>query len=56
VVTGAGNDDTLALAFHKWKSLLTDIADDGLAKDGSDRVARVEGVCAGTVSAGLSPA
>jgi len=45
-----------ALAFRKWKSLLTDIADDGAAMDGADRAARVEGVCAGTVSAGLSPA
>jgi hypothetical protein len=43
-----------ALAFQKWKSLLTEIADDGSAEDGSDRAARVEGVCAGTVSAGLS--
>jgi hypothetical protein len=56
-VTGAGNDDTFALALRKWKSLLMDIADDGSAKDGSGRAAHVEGgVCAGTVLAGLSPA
>jgi hypothetical protein len=53
---GAENNDMLALAFRKWKSLLTDMADNGSAKDGSDRAARVEEVCAGTVSAGLSPA
>jgi hypothetical protein len=46
----------LALAFRKWKSLLTDIADDGSAKDGSEHAARVEGVSVGTVLAGLSPA
>lgn len=56
VVTGAENNDMRARAFQKWKSLLTEIADDGSAEDGSDRAARVEGVCAGTVSAGLSPA
>lgn len=56
MVTGAENNAMLAPAARKWKALLTDIADDGSAKDGSDRAARVEGVCTGTVSAGLSPA
>jgi hypothetical protein len=46
----------LALAFRKWKSLLTDIADDGSDRNGSDRAARDEGVSVGTVLAGLSPA
>lgn len=56
VVTGADNNDLLALAFHKERSLLSDIVNDGSVGVESDRLARGKGGCAGMVSAGLSHA
>ena len=46
----------LARAPRTGNSLLTETADDGsIIGDGSVPAARVEGVCAGTVSEGFSP-